>query len=117
MNRFEVGERALVMCRAEITIRRLRAYIGQEVTIMGGAVQLDVSRMYGDMYPVKADDGYEFFAAHQALQKRPPGREDVKLVRWADCPWQPGRVAATAPQPAVTRRRIPEDWMRKQSSK
>ena len=98
MNTFEVGERALVVCRAEITSPRLRPYIGQEVTIVGGAVQLDVSRVYGDMYPVKADDGYEFFAAHQVLQKKPPGRQDVQLVCWADCPWQPRRVAASAPQ-------------------
>jgi hypothetical protein len=105
MNTFDVGERALVVCRAEITNPLLRSYIGQEVTVMGGAVQLDVSRVYGDMYPVKADDGHEFFAARQALQKTPPKRADLELVRWADCPWQPPQVVTTASQlvPPATR--------------
>ena len=98
MKTFDVGERALVVCRAEITNPLLRSYIGQEVTVTGGAVQLDVSRVYGDMYPVKADDGHEFFAAHQALQKTPARRADLELVLWADCPWQPRQVAVTASQ-------------------
>jgi hypothetical protein len=29
------------------------------------------------------------WAAPEHLRKKPPKREDLQLVRWSECPWQP----------------------------
>lgn len=72
---------------------------GQECTITGplefatARDRIDGSIDSNWGYDVEDAEG-RWFAFENELAKRKPPRDDLSVVRWADCPWQPERVRA-----------------------
>lgn len=68
--------------------------IGCEVEIVG-PLQMRCSRQTGKYllaYRIRRGDGKEFAAHPQHLRKKRPPRDDLKVVRWDECPWQPESI-------------------------
>lgn len=67
--------------------------IGRECVVIGA---LDWYRCRQDQvmrltYRVELD-GKAFLVKPEHIRKKRPPAEDRKLVRWADCPWQPESI-------------------------
>jgi hypothetical protein len=77
-------------------------YNGEECEIIGGLAlrNIMVSR-HGDESKLELSykvrmlcDGELFGPVPDQLRRKRPPREDLQIVRWADCPWQPEGVRA-----------------------
>ena len=73
-------------------------YDGTEVLITG-PLEMRNSRVLfsGEVtarlrYAIRAHDGKNFCVQPHSLKKKRPPREDWRLVRWSECPWQPQTV-------------------------
>jgi hypothetical protein len=93
--KFEVGEVAIWQ-----NLRVLTGDNGKECVVIGG-LQMRTHAPFGESecvteltYRVRDQDGSIWTALPHNLRKKRPPREDLKLVRWADCPWQPEQVRA-----------------------
>ena len=93
--RFEVGEIAIAVGWSVVP-----QYNGEEVLVVRplrvrAAPHLRTGRMVTrPCYVVRCADGREFSPRPQSLKKKRPPREDLQIVRWADCPWQPEKAHA-----------------------
>lgn len=78
--------------------------VGQECTYL--RAYNPANWTHGDRAHIDADghpylhivvtrDGVEWACTAGCIRKKRPPREDLALVRWADCPWQPQRERAT----------------------
>lgn len=70
-----------------------RPYIGTRVTVLTSLCKIEVI-VGGLAHQVMAHDGKTFFCQPKILRKIEPPREDLQLVCWTDCPWQPAQVHA-----------------------
>lgn len=92
---FDVGEVAIFICD------RSPEYSGCEVTIVEPIahqqwIAIDTGEIHsGYAYGVRGPwpDGV-WAVRSMYLQKKPPLREDLRIVRWDECPWQPAGVNA-----------------------
>lgn len=94
MEKFKVGDEVIIWM-PETPIHM------QEAVVTGGyALRTyknedgSVSRIaYGYKVEVaalgKAPKGTGWGATHDQLRKKPPPRDDLALVKWFECPWQP----------------------------
>jgi hypothetical protein len=64
------------------------------VKYQGGEVVLVAYHVIVNAWEVRAPDGFEFCAKERVLRKRRGPRDDLQLVRWSECPWQPEQVRA-----------------------
>ena len=70
---------------------------GVETTVIKGPGMLGYTDYDGTHrteygYHVQDSDGSIWFARPSNLRKKRPPREDLQLVRWDECPWQPENV-------------------------
>lgn len=72
--------------------------IGQEVLVTAGLEQRryydahdDIRAGYAVGYWAR-DEAGEFFYFADQLKRREPPRDELQIVRWADCPWQPEHI-------------------------
>lgn len=78
----QVGDRVVVV---RVTLPQWHYYIGTCGVVIhtfsngDSTVRLDL-------------DGKEHIAAPGYVRKIQPPREDLKVVRWDQCPWQPERI-------------------------
>lgn len=89
---FAVGEIA-IMVNAQILVQ----YNGVECEVLKGPGmmrqrQKDNSIVLIHGYSVRAADGEIFAVEPHKLRKKKPPREDLKVVRWDQCPWQPETI-------------------------
>lgn len=97
---FEVGEVA-------IWIKHGSVNYGREVTIVGPPKFARVRSTWTDTvrlqwsYPIECPDAVygpyksavpQSWAEPKYLRKKKPPREDLKVVRWDQCPWQPETI-------------------------
>lgn len=60
----------------------------------------DCGQIYtGVKYPIELDgktinNGKRIVGIPPKMRKKRPPRDDLKIVRWADCPWQPEGIKA-----------------------
>ena len=93
--RFEVGEIAIYQ-NFDISL----GINGREVLILDGlAVRTGRNRRTGEIsthlcYLIQDRMDGRLLVQPQYLRKKRPPREDLQIVRWADCPWQPEKVRA-----------------------
>jgi hypothetical protein len=86
---FSIGEIAIV-----IAANFHPENIGQEVEIVG-PLQMRYSRQTGahiHTYRMRRGDGKEFAVHPHHLRKKRPPREDLQVMRWDQCPWQPENI-------------------------
>lgn len=71
------------------------ALIGEETTILSGLEYKNLSHS-GLAWAYKTshvdEHGVHFYAMPAQIRKKKPPREDLKVVRWDQCPWQPETV-------------------------
>lgn len=82
--RFAIGEVGI------LTVSGNAGPKGGEVTVVG-----ELRMIRGDWcYPVDVKNawGLPIMVERQNLRKKRPPRDDLKLVRWDQCPWQPEKV-------------------------
>lgn len=91
---FSVGEIA-VLQNAQI----MPVYNGMECEILKGPGMMRQRQQHADNsirlvygYSVRAADGRKVCVTPDQLRKKRPPREDLKVVRWDQCPWQPERI-------------------------
>ena len=89
---FDIGE--VVICLVGVICR------GMEGTLMGEITDLRRDGRYGKGFLIEIPgqrssrpDGFFMVFADEIRKKRPP-REDLQVVRWSECPWQPQQVNA-----------------------
>lgn len=90
--RFSIGDIAIVIdCFTNPSLN------GREVTIISGLRQWQ-TRRNGERYmgygTDLAEKGIRYAFRPSQLRKKRPPREDLQVVRWAQCPWQPEQVRA-----------------------
>jgi hypothetical protein len=67
-------------------------YQGTECVIVDFAADVErCGKIHYDCH-VKLCDGKVLAAQRRILRKKKPPREDLKLVRWDQCPWQPESI-------------------------
>jgi hypothetical protein len=89
---FAIGEVA-VLCNLTILTHRN----GLEVEIIGGLENRPAIRTNGDHvvilgYEVRDPTGEITITAPHRLRKKRPPRNDLQVVRWDQCPWQPETI-------------------------
>lgn len=92
---FRVGEVAIYW-RPDINVPRN----GEECVIVAPLAvgKMNDWRLLGHIeaarYLIKfAGDSVEYAAQPHELRKKPPKREDLQIVRWDQCPWQPEKIS------------------------
>lgn len=86
---FDVGEIAI------LAYSRFGRASGVECVVVSPlGVRLNLSNgQYENGYVIEVD-GNEYIALPDQLRKKRPPRENLQLVRWDQCPWQPAQVRA-----------------------
>lgn len=90
MTTFAVGERVLQLPGGVNS--DLQHYDGQHVCIVCGPYTHPDAPEHPS-YQVKADDGRCYASWGIDLQKLPPPRDDLQVIAWDQCVWQPKQVS------------------------
>lgn len=73
-------------------------YFGTDVLIVGpqefGVVEYVSSGRIAEgwFYRVRTHDGKTWSASNEDLRKKKPPRDDLKVIRWDECSWQPESI-------------------------
>lgn len=92
MDIFHVGEIAIIRKGASFASRfdDTECTIEQPLQLYKAMRDGEVVEREG--YVIRAYDGIRYVAGQHSLRKKRPPREDLQLVRWSQCPWQPHGV-------------------------
>jgi hypothetical protein len=100
MDKFEVGETALVAMIPKNTENVHHVAIGDEVTVVGEyRIRTFRTGKRHWCYLVSLGDGHSYRARRQWLRKKPPKTQlREQLGEWELCPWQPKQLTVDGAQ-------------------